>query len=80
MILILKTEEGLETCFNRTIKNINIWIEKYMDKKLEKLAVSRRLMSERTEIHNINEGHILFHILIYYMYAYIFERHYDVYY
>lgn len=80
MILILKTEEGLETCFNRTIKNINIRIEKYMDKKLEKLAVSRRLMSERTEIHNINEGHIFFHILIYYTYAYIFERHYDVYY
>lgn len=51
-----------------------------MDKKLEKLAVSRRLMSERIEIHNINEGHIFFHILIYYMYAYIVERHYDVYY
>lgn len=66
--------------FQWNYKNINIWIEKYMDKKLEKLAVSRRLMSERIEIHNINEGHIFFHILIYYMYAYIVERHYDVYY
>ena len=71
MILILKTEEGLETCFNRTIKNINIWIEKCMDTKLEKLAVSRRLMSERTKIHNINEGHIFSHINLLYVYIYI---------
>jgi len=49
MAIILKTDEGLKTCFYRTVKAINTWVESWED-------LESRLMSEMIKVHNITEG------------------------